>query len=269
MEEDDKDDEEGCMHMFDDDDETLEGGEEIGKQVAEEQVAEEQVAEEQVAEEQVAEAGVRRPTISAINKLKNMELKWLTDEDLELTDEDLELTDEDLELTDQDLELTDEDLELTDEDLELVRVRWEMQVKVVAFKSKCSISSSLSDESHIPILLQPSVYVCPRKHKELEHRRKNKTGHHDEAGVIYTLRSRKVLSKYILSVPESSGGGEGQKSSVPRVCLDSVKETKRFSRKAHDNKERYPERAMLHDSVNRKDVRAVDQEATLRSMWKA
>jgi hypothetical protein len=231
MEEDDKDDEEGCMHMFDDDDETLEGGEEIGKQVA----------EEQVAEEQVAEAGVRRPTISAINKLKNMELKWLTDEDLELTDEDLEL----------------------------VRVRWEMQVKVVAFKSKCSISSSLSDESHIPILLQPSVYVCPRKHKELEHRRKNKTGHHDEAGVIYTLRSRKVLSKYILSVPESSGGGEGQKSSVPRVCLDSVKETKRFSRKAHDNKERYPERAMLHDSVNRKDVRAVDQEATLRSMWKA
>jgi hypothetical protein len=248
MEEDDKDDEEGCMHMFDDDDETLEGGEEIGKQVAEEQVA-----EEQVAEEQVAEAGVRRPTISAINKLKNMELKWLTDEDLELTDEDLELT--------------DEDLEHAFKKSSRVRVRLEMQVKVVAFKSKCSISSSLSDESHIPILLQPSVYLCPRKHKELEHRRKNRTGHHDEAGVIYT-RARKVQSKYILSVPESSGGGEGQKSSVVRVCFaNSVKEKKRFSRKALVNKEHYPERAMLHDSVKRKDVMAVQREAVLRSMW--
>ena len=254
MEEDDKDDEEGCMHMFDDDDETLEGGEEIGKQVAEEQVAEEQVAEEQVAEEQVAEAGVRRPTISAINKLKNMELKWLTDEDLELTDEDLELT--------------DEDLEHAFKKSSRVRVRLEMQVKVVAFKSKCSISSSLSDESHTPILLQPSVYLCPRKHKDLEHRLKDRTGHHDEAGVIYTRRARKVQSQYILRVPESSGGGERQKTSVVRVCFpDSLKETKRFSRKAYDNKERYPDREMLHDSVKQKDVMAVDKEGTLRSIW--
>jgi hypothetical protein len=242
MEEDDfRVDREGGMHMFDDfrvdgddDDENLQGGEEIGKQVA--------------------EAGVRRPTwveVSAINTLKNLEVTRLTDEDLEHA----------FKKSSRVRVKSDKTVKKSS------RARLDLQVKVRAFKSKCSIASSLSDESHTPILLRPSVYRCTRKHADLEHKLQNRTGHHDEAGVIYT-RARKVQSKYILSVPESSGGGEGQKSSVVRVCFaNSVKEKKRFSRKALVNKEHYPERAMLHDSVKRKDVMAVQREAVLRSMW--